>query len=146
MTSKKVCENITAFGHANMQATHPTTLMITKEVDLSKQGDCVVAVAADKAVADLSIEFKDLLRKPNAKLIIQIDVDGFSELIQAEGNSNLTLVDSVDIVVRKSEFLSGRTLAVRSDKAARDLSRELIGKLKDPKQKVTIFLTVETES
>lgn len=146
MTSKKVCENITAFGHANMQATHPTTLMITKEVDLSKQGDCVVAVAADKAIADLSIEFKDLLRKPNAKLIIQIDVDGFSELIQAEGNSNLTLVDSVDIVVRKSEFLSGRTLAVRSDKAARDLSRELIGKLKDSKQKVTIFLTVETES
>jgi hypothetical protein len=146
VTPKKVIEHIVAFGHANMQATHPTTLMITKEADLSKQGDCVIAVAADKAVADLSAEFKDLLRKPNAKLIIQIEVDGSKELIHAEGNPNLTLADSADIVVRKSEFLSNRTLAVHSDKAAKDLSKELIGKLRNPKQKATIMLTIETES
>ena len=31
-----------------MQAIHPTTLMITRDADLSKQGDCIIAVAADK--------------------------------------------------------------------------------------------------
>ena len=57
--------------------------MFTKEKHLSKTGDCIVAVAADKALADLSQTFKDNLRKPNAKLTIIIEAEGLTEQINA---------------------------------------------------------------
>ena len=53
--------------------------MFTKDKHVSKNGDCIVAVAADKSVADLSAEFKEKLRKPNAKLTITIEAGGFKE-------------------------------------------------------------------
>jgi hypothetical protein len=140
---KETREHIVAFGHLNVQAVHPSTLMITKESDLSKQGDCIVAVAADKAVADLSVEFKESLRKQNAKLTILIEVDGLTEQVTAYGSPKLILTNTADIVVRKSDFISDRTLAIRADKAASDLSKELIEKLKNPKQKANITLIVQ---
>ncbi len=118
--------------------------MFTKDKSLSKNGDCVVAVAADKAVADLSAEFKEKLRKPNAKLTILIEAGGLKEQITASGSPKLTLTHSTDIVVRKSEYISDRTLAIHADKASSDLSRALIEKLKDPKQEVKITLMLET--
>ncbi len=140
MTAKELREIIVAFGHQNMLAIHPTTLMITKDIDLSKQGDCIVAVGADKAAADLSPEFKERLRMSDAKLTILIEVDGAVEQISAQGSPKLTLSHSGDIVVRKSDFTSDRTLAIHADKASNDLPRELIEKLKKPKQKVKITL------
>jgi hypothetical protein len=140
---KETREHIVAFGHLNVQAVHPSTLMITKESDLSKQGDCIVAVAADKAVADLSVEFKESLRKQNAKLTILIEVDGLTEQVTAYGSPKLILTNPADIVVRKSDFISDRTLAIRADKAASDLSKELIEKMKNPKQKANITLIVQ---
>jgi hypothetical protein len=140
---KETREHIVAFGHLNVQAVHPSTLMFTKERDLSKQGDCIVAVAADKAVADLSVEFKEALRKQNAKLTILIEVDGLTEQVTAYGSPKLILTNTADIVVRKSDFISDRTLAIRADKAASDLSKELIEKLKNPQQKANITLIVQ---
>ena len=46
------------------------------------------------------------------------------------------------MVVRKSDYVGSRTLAVHADKAACDLSRDLIEKLKNPEQKVKITLAV----
>jgi hypothetical protein len=66
MAPKKVVEVVHAFGHPNIQSIHPTTIMLTKERQVTKRGDCIVAVGADKSVADLSPEFKDALRQPNA--------------------------------------------------------------------------------
>lgn len=143
MTKKKTTEKIVAFGHKNVQATHPTTLMITKHDDLTKNGDCVIAVGADKSLADLSEEFKTLLRKTNSKLLIKIKAGGLEELVNAEGNPNLSLSDTVDAVIRKSDFLSNRTLALKADKASIDLSRQMVKLLKNPKQKVIITLTVK---
>jgi hypothetical protein len=140
VNAKSQKEVIVAFGHQNMLAIHPTTLMITKDTDLSKQGDCIVAVGADKAVVDLSPEFKDGLRNPRAKLTILIEVDGTVEQIHAEGSPKLTLTHTADIVVRKSDFTSDRTLAIHADKASNDLPRELIKKLANPKQKIKITL------
>jgi hypothetical protein len=48
------------------------------------------------------------------------------------------------MVVRKSDYTSSRTLAVHADKAAKDISRELVEKLKNPAQKAKITLTVTT--
>jgi hypothetical protein len=140
---KKLVEVIHAFGHPNIQATHPTTIMLTKERMVTQRGDCIVAVAADKSVADFSKEFKNALRQPNAKLTIEIEVDGLKGQINAYGSPNLTLNHPNDLVIRTSEFTSDRTAAVKADKSSSDLSRSVVEKLKDPKQQVTFTLTVE---
>ena len=129
-----------AFGHANIQAIHPSTLMFTKETHLSNTGDCIVGVAADKAVADLSQKFKEALKNPNAKLVILIEAEGLTAQIKASGSPKLILTHSTDIVVRKSDYISDRTLAIHADKSSNDLPRELVEKLKNPTQKINITL------
>jgi hypothetical protein len=135
-------EVVFGYGHENIRAAHRTTLEFTKDKHLSKKGDCIIAVDADKALADLSPQFKANLRKPNARLTILIEAGGIAEQVQAQGCEQLVLSHSTDAVIRKSGYVCSRTLAVRADKAANDLSRELVEKLKNPKQKVKITLTV----
>ncbi|MGD0451059.1 MAG: DUF371 domain-containing protein [Candidatus Bathyarchaeia archaeon] len=142
--SKQAKENIVAFGHENIQAIHPTTLMFTKEKSVSNTGDCIVAVAANKALADLAQIFKDTLRKTNAKLTIIVEAAGLSEQIKASGSPKLILTHPSDIVIRKSSYISDRTLAIDADKSSNDLSRELVAILKNPKQKINITLTVQS--
>ena len=143
MSPKQTMEIVWAFGHENVQAIHPTTLMFTKDVNVSKNGDCIVAVAADKSVAELNVELKEALRKPNAKLTITIEAGGLTERITASSSPNLILNHPTDMVIRKSSYVCNRTLAICADKASNDLSRELIEKLKDPKQKVKVTFIVE---
>ena len=142
MSARQTRENISAFGHENIQAIHPSTLMFTKEKHLSETGDCIVGIAADKAVADLSQTFKETLRKPNAKLTIIIEAGGLTEQINASGSPKLILTHLTDIVIRKSDYISDRTLAIHADKSSNDLPRELVEKLKDPRQKVNLTLVL----
>ena len=142
MSRKEVTEVFYAFGHVNVRATHHSTLEFTKDAHLSRTGDCILAVGADKSLADLSDEFKKNLREPRAKLTITVEADGITDKINAYGSPNLLLTHTSDMVVRKSSHVDSRTLAVGADKAARDLSRELVKKLKNPQQKVKITLTV----
>jgi len=137
-----VSETIFGYGHENIRATHTTTMAFTKDMHLSKKGDCIVAVAMNKALADLSIEFKEKLRKPNAKLAILVKADKICAKINAHGSPQLVLTHPTDIVVRKSDYVCNRTLAVHADQAAIDLSRNLVEKLTNPKQKVEIKLIV----
>jgi len=116
--------------------------MFTREKRLSKTGDCVVGVVADKAVADLNQEFKEKLKRPNAKLTIIIEAGGLTEQINAFGSPKLILTHPTDIVIRKSDYISDRTLAIHADKSANDLPRELREILKNPKQKVNITLVI----
>jgi hypothetical protein len=133
-------EHILAFGHPNVLAIHPTTLMITKDKELSKQGDCIIAVGADKSLADLGPEFKQKLRDPNTKLTMLLEVDGLTEQVNAFGSDKLNFTSSVDIVVRKSDFASDRTLAIKADRAANDLPRTFVEKLQNPQNKILITL------
>jgi hypothetical protein len=137
-------EVIKARGHENISAKHGTTLEITKEVDLSRRGHCVIAVSADKAIDDLSLDFKRSLRKKDTKITISIRAGEIGETVIAFGNPRLILSHPSDIVVRKSDYISNRTLAIQADKAASDLSRKLVEKLKSPAQNVEITLTVGT--
>jgi hypothetical protein len=141
--TRKVVEVIHAWGHPNIQASHPTTIMLTKERMVTQRGDCIVAVDADKSVADLSPEFKRALKQPNAKVTIELEVDGQVGKINAYGSPELTLSHPNDLVIRKSEFTSDRTLAVKADKSSGELSRSVVEKLRNPKQQVTMTLTVE---
>ena len=116
--------------------------MFTKEKHLSKAGDCIVAVAADKAPADLSEEFKEKLKKPNAKLTVMIEAGGLIQQINASGSLKLVLTNRSDMVIRRSDYISDRTLAIRADKSSSDLPREFIQKLRNPQQQIKITLTV----
>jgi len=62
--------------------------------------------------------------------------------IIAEGSPNLPLTNSKDIVIRKSDYICNRTLAINANKAACDLSSNLVEKLKDPKKIVKIILLI----
>lgn len=138
----EVTEIILGYGHENIQATHKTTFEITKEAQLSRRGDCIIAVSANKTMTDFSSEFKENLRKENAKITILIEVGDAAEVVNAFGSPRLILTHRTDIVVRKSNYICNRTLAIQADKAACDLSRKLAEKLRNPKQKVKITLTV----
>jgi len=143
MHGMKITETIFAYGHRNIQVTHKSTLEITKEKQLSKKGDCIIAVSADKAIADLSPEFKESLRKKNTKMNMLIEAGGIVEVVNAFGSRRLVFAHPTDIVVRKSSYVCSRTLAIKADKAAWGLSRKLVERLRIPKQKVKITLTVE---
>jgi hypothetical protein len=138
----ELTEVVTAYGHKNIQATHKSTFEITKEKELSKRGNCIIATSADKGLNELNERFREGLRRENSKLTIFIEAEGLSEVVNAYGSPLLVLTHPADMVVRKSSYVCGRTLAIRADKAACDLSRELVEKLRSPNVKVRIKLTV----
>ena len=142
MHSSGTEEVVSGFGHENILATHKTTVEFTKDAHLSKKGDCIIAVCADKSVADLSPKFRANLRKPYARLMIRIESGGVVDLVQAYGVQQLILSHPTDMVIRKSGYVCSRTLAVRANKAAADLSRALVDKLRNPRQRVKITLTL----
>jgi hypothetical protein len=139
----QVIEVIYGYGHPNVQATHRSTVEFTKEEHLTQNGDCILVVAVDKAPNELSSEFKEALRSLNAKLTIQIEVDDLTEEIHAQGSPQLRLSSPAEMVIRKSNHISDRTLGICADKAAKNLSRVLVEKLKNPQQKAKITLIVE---
>ncbi|MBS7639007.1 DUF371 domain-containing protein [Candidatus Bathyarchaeota archaeon] len=134
-------EEIRAFGHSLVRATHKTTFEVTREDHLTERGDCIIAVKADKAARDLSERFRDIARRPNAEIIIIIEANGERDVVRAYGSPRLTLTHSMDIVVRKSSYVCARTVAIGADKAACNLSRKLIEKLRNPHQEVRIILS-----
>ena len=140
---KQVAVVFFARGHKNVQSTHKTTFEFTKEGNLTKQGDCIVAVESTRAAADLPAEFKETARKENARITITVEADRLKEIVKAKGSPKLQFTHVTDLVVRKSEYTCGRTLAIDADKAANDFSRELVEKLKDPKQTVKVTLVAE---
>ena len=138
--SLKEVEEVIAFGHNLIRSTHKTTFEITKDSHLTEKGDCIIAIKANRAAKDLSEKFKEIARKPNAKIIVIIEAAGEREIIRAFGDPNLTFTHPTDMVIRKSNYICGRTIAVKADKAACDFSRNLIKKLKNPRQKIKITL------
>lgn len=121
--------SFTARGHHNVLSTHRMTLEFTKETHLTPRGDCIVALGAEAGCADLPERLKEALKKDNAILTILIECGGVSDIVRAHGSSKLTFSHPTDMVVRKSGFVCGRTLALGADKAALDLDRNLIKKL-----------------
>jgi len=123
-------EDVRARGHPNIRSEHRNTLEFTKEAHLTPRGDCIVAVAADKGMAELTTEFKEALRTRGARLKITIECGGVEDTVEASGHPGLILDHPTDMVVRKTDYICPRTLAVRADKAAMDLDRRLVEKLR----------------
>lgn len=126
----EVTEVIRCHGHENVRGLHKSTFEVTKETELSPQGDCIIGVGADKGCADLSPAFKSAMRRPHAVLTTVLEAGGISATVTGSGNPDLTFENPISFVWRTSDFISDRTIAVGTDHAARDLPRELIDLLK----------------
>lgn len=119
-------------GHPMVRSTHPTTIEVTTEEHLTESGDCIIGVAADKGCAQLDQRLKEGLRRNGARVSIRIIVGSLSYCVEARGDSRLELTHPRDMVIRKSDFMSGRTLAVNANAAAKDIPREIVRRLRDP--------------
>ena len=131
-----------ARGHPNIRSTHKTTLMTTKERRLTPGGDCVVAVEAEKGLWDMSDEIKEASRSSDAVITFTLVVNEMEFTALGRGHPGLTYSDPVDIVVRKSGYVCGRTLMVHADKAACDIPQDLVRLLADENNEITVTITI----
>jgi len=134
-------EIIRCRGHENVRATHRSTLEFTKEDYLTPRGDCILCIEADKGINDLSDEFKAALRA-GKRLLIRIKVGDLVDEVLAEGSPGLILDHDFSMVVRKSDYIDARTLAIRANKAARDVDRKIVELLKSPERTAEIELII----
>ncbi len=116
-------------GHGNIKAEHYSTLEFTKEKKLTEKGDCIVAVNCDQSIKDIPEDLKKHLLK-GGKINVKIKCCGEEDEIVAFGFDKLLFLHKTDIVLRKSEYIDERTLGVKASKAAKDLKRSLVKKLK----------------
>ena len=127
---EELLEEIVFEGHPSIKASHPSTIELTREAGITPKGDCIVGVSADKAARDIDSGIKDALAATDAFVTLTIRVAEESFVFRARGSPGLSLSDPRELVIRRSDFVSPRTLAVRSDAAARDIPRTLVGRLK----------------
>ena len=132
-------EHITAYGHQCVTSKHDTTLELTKDKNMGWEGHCIVGVKSDKSCYDLSEGLKKAL-KDGRRLTIKFKSGSASDTIIAYGHPHLTLKDRKDIVIRRSGFIDDRTLAVHATKSSNSLDRELVRNLKNPRQKLEVFI------
>jgi hypothetical protein len=132
-------------GHRNVTARHPTTLEITTEDRLTPQGDCIIGIGAGRGLSGLSAHFRSLLAGDDAELVTLLLCGGLEVTIHSYGSGAMTLDHPSDLVWRKSSYVCGRTVGIRSDIASSDLPREMIDLLKEGKDlAVVMTVTVPT--
>ena len=131
------------FGHENIRSNHKKTIEITKESELTPRGDCIIGVNAAYSCYDLPDSLKDKLRDPASKIQFSIKVEKHEFTLEGKGHLELTLTHKEDIVIRKSDFVCPRTLAVKCDKASDLLPREMVRLLQDPNTRGIFTITVQ---
>lgn len=129
------------YGHQNVRALHPRTIEITTEPDLTVQGDCIIGVSASCGCKEIPQKIKKKL-KTDSKITITIQVNEKSFTVTGKGHPDLRLENPHDIVIRKSNFLCPRTLAVGCDLASDDIPRYMIKQLQNPKTKGLFVIEV----
>jgi uncharacterized protein len=122
---------VTFRGHPLVKGTHPTTIEVTTEGHLTEKGDCIIGVSASTGCSGLREETKRALQTAESEVLLTIRVGENEVSLRARGDPGLTLTHPHDIVIRRSGFLSDRTLAVGADQAAVDLPRRMIQLLRN---------------
>jgi hypothetical protein len=124
-------ESIEFYGHPNVLSTHEKTIEVTKDDHLTARGDCIIGVRASKGCSELSEDLKSFLRDEKSKVKFEIEVDNERFEFFARGSPLLSFEDEHEIVIRMSDYASPRTLAVNADKAACDVPRSMVQRLKN---------------
>jgi len=123
------------FGHENLLGTHRNTIEFTKDTHLTKRGDCIVGVKADFKVDDI---LPLLHHGRPIQVTLRLVGTSLSESFSCIPNPSFS--SDHEIVIRKTDFASSRTLGLRADKAAGDLSRIFCEHLKNPGQQMEVVL------
>ena len=139
----KFTEELFASGHPNITAKHSTTFEITRDSNVTKRGDCVIAANATRGLSDLSPQLLNLCRNDNAKITVKLQGAELTEIIEGRGSKRLTLTHPLEIVGRRSAYVSDRTLMIHADKAACDLNRDLVNALRFPTMQLRVEIRVE---
>jgi hypothetical protein len=124
-------EVLRARGHEHVAGTHESTFEVTTDDWLTPAGDCIVGVEADRAPADFDEDFVAACRDADATITVTLRADGHEQTVTARGDPGLTLESERGAVVRTSDYVDDRTLAVGADAAAADLDRDLVAALGD---------------
>ena len=130
-------------GHKNILSLHKKTIEITKDSELTVNGDCIVGTNSTLACVDLPEKFKKKLRNPDTTIEFTIVADEHSFSIHGKGSDKLTLKHTNDIVLRKSAFTCSRTIAIKCDKASDDIPRVMIKKLQNPKTNGKLIIEIK---
>lgn len=122
-----------AYGHANIEGTHKTTFELTQHTSVTPKGDCVIGTRAAFDADALAA-----LAQVSRRLKITLKVRSYAETIV--GEANRSFVPGPEVVIRKTDFISPRTLVLKADKSAADFSRQFVNALKDPKEQLTVIV------
>lgn len=125
----EVQEIIYCRGHPLVLGNHPTTFEVTREDHLTKYGNCIIGIAADKGCNGLSPVFKRILSHDDSVLFTRLSCDGVTVEVKSKGSSLFTLDHPTDIVWRRSPFVCGRTIGINSDHVSVTLPKALIANL-----------------
>ena len=136
-------ETFIARGHPNIIPAHRTTIMVTKDEELTPRGDCVVAVRAEKGLIDLSLKLKEAMKRTDSKIQLVITAGDLAFEVTGRGDPGLILSHPSDIVARKSQYICERTLMIQADKAACDMGEAIVSLLKDADVVVNVTISVD---
>jgi hypothetical protein len=134
-----------AFGHENIIGEHKTTVELTSEESLTQRGTCIVGVRSTLTLSELSPEIKQLIKLDTTKIVLIMKVNDTIERVSGRGGLGLTYSDTISMVARTSTYQCGRTLMINSDKAASDLSRKFISRLKSKDARIDCELQFITQ-
>ncbi|MCH8907009.1 MAG: DUF371 domain-containing protein [Candidatus Heimdallarchaeota archaeon] len=130
---------IVAYGHPYIRASHKSTWQLTTENQMNLSAHCIIGVSADFASNNLPEWVKKRIVQGESyqtKLTIgSITFEG-----TVKGHSELLLTNPKDIVFRKSNFVSDRTVGINSSFAASDLPKSIKGALRDPTTQIILEL------
>ncbi|MEM0027734.1 MAG: DUF371 domain-containing protein [Ignisphaera sp.] len=135
-----VYDRVEARGHESIRALHTKTFELTKDIDLTPRGDCIIGVGLDKAVAELDPNLINVIRKDHSVVVLVLEVGELRDVVLARGSQKLVLGDKRRIVVRKSRFIGPETLAIEANKAARDIDRRIIQRLQNPSSRLVVHI------
>ena len=160
--------SFSCYGHENITARHKTTLEFTKDDEMRLEGDCIVGIGADFELASLKRFIKSLGN--NRKITITIETinntdnekiinDKKIKINDKNNNNEKNIKNEIigkitaeinpdfnsdkEMVIRKSDFVSARTFAIKADKAAFELGKGLVGFLTEKGNKIRIVVEIQ---
>jgi len=136
-----ILDTITAQGHQLIQCTHTTTIELTKDMYLTKNGTCILGIGASKACYDLNQHLKKKITS-GGKITVIIKVGDEVDSFYGFGHKNLTFINKKDIVFRKSDYICDRTILIKCSKSSSELDRNLIKNLASSKERFSIIFKV----
>lgn len=124
-------QRVRAAGHKNVTAEHTSTLELTSDDWLTPAGDCILAVDADVVPESFDDEFVSACQSREATITAEFSVDGHEQIVTGRGHPELTFESDRSMVIRTSDYVDDRTVAVGADTAAAGIDREIVAELAD---------------